>query len=269
MTELEAAGNTGSNNTRKAAVLQIEHHGQVVVLTMNRPEQRNALNRELRTALRQAFDSFEEDPALRCAVLTGNGPAFCAGADLKEMAAIGTSEPGREAIVTLGSNGKLSKPVIAAVNGYAMAAGFRLAQDCDLAIAADTAQFAVSEVKRGRGSPWAVPLISMLPKRIMMELLITGETIDAGRAYEVGLVNQVVPAEGLLDSALRVAEIIAHNAPLSVWAAKQMVEMAAEHGQDAASRAAHHIYHRVYASQDAAEGPRAFAEKRRPIWSGR
>lgn len=177
--------------------------------------------------------------------------------------------PPENSFIMLGSKGRLTKPVIAAVNGYAMAGGFLLAQDCDLAIASEEATFAISEVKRGRGAPWAAPLISMLPKRIMMELLLTGEPIDAHRAYEVGLVNSVVPVEQLLDTAVAMAEIIAGNAPLSVWASKQLVEVATEVGESAALRAAHQIFHRVYTSQDAEEGPRAFAEKRAPVWTGR
>lgn len=250
-------------------VLRLERRGHVLIATMNRPDQRNALNLELRTALRDTFDRFDEDDALRCAVLTGNGTAFCAGGDLKEMADTGMTVPPENSFVMLGSTGRVSKPVIAAVNGYAMAGGFLLAQDCDLAVAAEHATFAITEVKRGRGAPWAVPLISMLPKRIMMELLLTGEPITAQRAYEIGLVNRVVPADQLLDAAVAMAETIANNAPLSVWASKQIVEVGTEVGRSAALHAAHQIFYRVYTSQDAAEGPRAFAEKRAPVWTGR
>lgn len=250
-------------------VLHLERRGSVLVATMNRPNHRNALNIELRTALCDTFDRFDGDDNLRCAVLTGNGKAFCAGGDLKEMAQTRMAVPPENSFVMLGRKGRLSKPVIAAVNGYALAGGFLLAQDCDLAIAADTATFAISEVKRGRGAPWAVPLISMLPKRIMMELLLTGEPVDAHRAYEVGLVNKVVPAHQLLKAAVAMAETIADNAPLSVWASKQAVDVATEVGQSAALKAAHQLFYRVYTSADAAEGPRAFAEKRKPEWTGR
>jgi enoyl-CoA hydratase len=250
-------------------VLGLHQRGDVLIATLNRPEQRNALNAELRLALRDAFDRFDADESVRCAVLTGNGKAFCAGGDLKEMAQTNMAVPPENSFIMLGSKGRLSKPVIAAVNGYAMAGGFLLAQDCDLAIAAEGATFAISEVKRGRGAPWAVPLISMLPKRIMLELLLTGEPIDAHRAYEVGLVNKVVPAGQLLEAATAMAEIIAANAPLSVRASKQAVEVATEVGQTAALAAAHQLFYRVYTSEDAAEGPRAFAEKRKPVWTGR
>ncbi|MFD4351155.1 enoyl-CoA hydratase-related protein [Nocardia sp. NPDC058518] len=249
-------------------VLHLEQRGHVLIATLNRPGQRNALNAELREALRDTFDRFDTDDDLRCAVLTGNGKAFCAGGDLKEMADTQMAVPPENSFIMLGSKGRLTKPVIGAVNGFAMAGGFLLAQNCDLAIASDEATFAISEVKRGRGAPWAVPLISMLPKRILMELLVTGEPIGAHRAYEVGLINRVVPADELLESAVAMAEVIAGNAPLSVWASKQAVEVATEVGQSAALAAAHQIFYRVYTSQDAAEGPRAFAEKRKPVWTG-
>ena len=252
-----------------AKVLWTERRGHVLVVTMNRPDQRNALDFALRQALRDTFDAFDVDPELRCAVLTGNGPAFCAGGDLKEMATTKMQVPGVDSVQLLGSRGRLSKPVIAAVNGYALAGGFMLAQDCDLCVAADTAKFGISEVKVGRGSPWAAPLISMLPKRIMLELLLTGEPVDARRAYEVGLVNRMVPRSELLGTACAMAEVIAANAPLSVWAAKQLVELATEVGESQALRGADAFYHRVYTSADAQEGPRAFAEKRQPVWTGR
>ena len=260
---------SSSGQATGSDVLLDERRGPVLVVTLNRPEQRNALNAALRRSLRATFDAFDADPELRCAVLTGRGPAFSAGADLKEMAATAMEVPGDEVTRLIGTRGRTSKPVIAAVNGYALAGGFLLAQDCDLCIAADTATFAITEVKRGRGSPWAAPLISMVPKRVMLELLLTGEPISAQRAYEVGLVNKVVPAAELLPTAIAMAETIAGNAPLSVWAAKQMVELATEVGESAARQGADDLYHRVYTSDDAQEGPRAFAEKRPPRWTGR
>jgi len=253
-----------------APVLLTERHGSVLVVTMNRPRQRNALNKELRDSLRAAFDAFDADPGLTVAILTGNGPSFSAGGDLKEMSELQLQVPPVEDFeLMLGSRGKLTKPVIAAVNGHALAGGFLLAQDCDLCVASDTAVFGVSEVKRGRGSPWAAPLSALIPKRIMMQLLLTGEPLTAQRAYEVGLVNEVVPGEELLPAALALATLISENAPLSVAAAKQMVEFGTEVGQTSALQAAHWLYNSVYTSEDAQEGPRAFAEKRKPRWTGR
>jgi enoyl-CoA hydratase len=250
-------------------VCTTRREGHVLLVTLNRPAQRNALNFELRSSLRAAFDQFDEDDELRCAVLTGEGTAFCAGGDLKEMAGRAVQEPPLEWSLLLGSRGYVRKPVIAAVNGFALAGGFRLAQECDLCVAADDATFGISEVKRGRGAPWAVPLISMMPQRIMMELLLTGEPLSAQRAYEVGLVNQVVPPEALLKTALDMAHGIAGNAPLSVQAGKQLVGLATDMGRTQALLAADLLYQKVYASDDALEGPRAFAERRAPQWTGR
>ena len=242
--------------------------GHVLLVTLNRPAQRNALNHELRSSLRATFDQFDDDDELRCAVLTGEGTAFCAGGDLKEMAGSAVQDPPLEWSLLLGSRGHVDKPVIAAVNGFALAGGFRLAQECDLCIASEEATFGISEVKRGRGAPWAAPLISMVPQRIMMELLLTGEPLSARRAYEVGLINQVVPAEDLVETALTMARGIASNAPLSVQAGKRLVGLATDMGRTQALQAADLLYQRVYTSDDAIEGPRAFAERREPRWTG-
>jgi enoyl-CoA hydratase/carnithine racemase len=253
----------------EAGVCLVERDGHVLIVTLNRPAQRNALNAELRSRLRDAFDRFESDDELRCAVLTGAGPAFCAGGDLKEMASGATGTPPREWSLLLGSRGEVSKPVVAAVNGYALAGGFRLMQQCDLCVAANTAVFGISEVKRGRGAPWAAPLIDMLPQRVMAELLFTGEPMSAGRAYELGFVNAVVPPEQLLGKAVALAHLVASNAPLSVRAAKRLVQVVSEVGRSQALREAEAIYAPVYTSDDALEGPRAFAERRDPVWQGR
>jgi enoyl-CoA hydratase/carnithine racemase len=163
---------------------------------------------------------------------------------------------------------KTDKPVIAAVNGVAFAGGFLLAQMCDLVIAADHAKFAITEAKVGRGSPWAAPLPWLIPPRAAMEIMVTAEPITAQRAYEIGLVNQVVPLAELRDAAQAMATTIASNAPLSVRAAKSLVYLSAEHGWAAALDAADQLYESVYTSDDAQEGPRSFLEKRKPVWSG-
>jgi enoyl-CoA hydratase len=256
-------------NVELAECLHAEIDGAVLILTLNRPSQRNALNFELRSALRAAFDEYDERDDLRCAILTGNGPAFCAGGDLKEMAQTAMAIPPAEVGMLLGSSGKVSKPVIAAVNGFALAGGFRLTMDCDLVIASADAQFAITEVKRGRGAPWAVPLKDMMSHRHMAEILLIGDPITADRAYEMGFVNRIVEPAQLLPEALRTAHAIARNAPLSVLAAKALIGVAAESGTAEALRKADEIYRDVYLSEDAQEGPRAFAEKRDPVWRGR
>lgn len=241
----------------------------IALIIINRPEARNALGKGVRDGLFDAWARFEDDPALRVAILTGAGDqAFCAGGDLKEMAQLQLAVPPRGMFPIPGDSIELTKPSIAAVNGVAFAGGWLLAQSCDLCVAADHARFAVTESRVGRGSPWAVPLINMIPQRIMMEILLTGRPIDAARAYEIGLVNRVVPQAELLDAAISLAHEIIACAPLSVAAAKETVRLATEMGLTPALRAARTAFERAYRSGDAQEGPRAFAEKRKPVWRG-
>jgi enoyl-CoA hydratase/carnithine racemase len=155
------------------------------------------------------------------------------------------------------------------VNGVAFAGGFLIAQACDLCVASTSAKFAITEVKVGRSSPWASPLIHMIPQRIMMEIVLTGKPISAQRAYEIGLVNRLAEPARLLDTALELAAEILDGAPLSVRAAREMVMLSTEMGRSAALQAARHASETTYRSEDAQEGPKAFAEKRRPQWKGR
>jgi enoyl-CoA hydratase/carnithine racemase len=189
--------------------------------------------------------------------------------DLKEAAATGLKVPPRDFIPVLGDNIHVTKPVIAAVNGVAYAGGWLFAQMCDLCVASDNASFAITEPKVGRGVPWATPLIHMLPQRIVMELLLTAKPLSAERAYELGYVNAVVPPDRLRAAALELAGTIVRNAPLTVRAARELVYLSTEMGRSAALRAGRHLFEPVYLSEDAQEGPRAFAEKRQPNWKGR
>jgi enoyl-CoA hydratase/carnithine racemase len=177
--------------------------------------------------------------------------------------------PPRNFLPVLGDAIHVTKPVIAAVNGLAYAGGWLFAQMCDLCIAADHAVFGITEAKVGRGMPWAAPLTRMLPQRIVMELLLTGQPLSAQRAYELGYVNAVVPLAQLRAKAMEMARTIAANAPLTVKAARELVYLSSEMGRSAGLRAAHHLFESVYLSEDAQEGPRAFAEKRPPKWTGR
>ncbi len=241
----------------------------IALITINRPEQRNAINTAVREGLFEAFRRVEADPSIRVAILTGAGDkAFCAGADLKEMSEMKLEVPPHGFFPVLGDGVELTKPVIAAVNGVAFAGGFMFAQMCDLCVASTTARFAITEGKVGRGMPWSTPLIHMLPQRIMMELLLTGEALAAERAYQVGLVNRLAEPEALIDTALELARAIAACAPLTVAAAKATVRIATEMGRSAALRSADHAFDRVYRSKDAQEGPTAFREKRKPQWRG-
>ena len=252
------------------AVLFDARDDGIAVITLNRPEARNALGKDIRAGLFAAWERFERDPALRVAILTGTGEkAFCAGGDLKEMMELGLTVPPREMFPVPGDTIDLTKPTIAAVNGVAYAGGWMIAQACDLCVASVNAQFAITEVKVGRSSPWAAALIHMIPQRIMMEIVLTGKPIGAQRAYEVGLVNRVAAAGELMAAALALAGDILDGAPLSVQAAREMVMLSTEMGRGAALRAARHASDRVYRSEDAQEGPKAFAEKRRPQWRGR
>ncbi|WP_063001966.1 enoyl-CoA hydratase/isomerase family protein [Nocardia mikamii] len=242
----------------------------IAVITLNRPATRNCLDAEIRAGLFAAWDRFEHDAALRIAILTGAGDkAFCAGGDLKEMVATGMQVPPRAMYPLPYDTVELSKPTIAAVNGAAFAGGWMIAQACDLCVAATTARFAVTEVKVGRSSPWAAPLIHMIPQRVMMELLLTGAPIDARRAYEIGLVNRLAEPGRLLDTAIELAGEILSGAPLSVRAARETVMLATEMGRSAALRAARAASERCYRSEDAQEGPAAFAAGRPPVWKGR
>ncbi|HTK63582.1 MAG TPA: enoyl-CoA hydratase-related protein [Pseudonocardia sp.] len=239
-------------------------------LTMNRPEAANALNADLRDGLLKGFERFAADDDAAVLVLTGAGEkAFCAGGDLKEMANTGLQIPPPDFVVQPGRTLRVDKPVIAAVNGTAYAGGFLLAQSCDLCIAVDHARFAVTEAKWGRGSPWAAPLPWLIPPRVAMELLMTAAPITAQRAYEVGLVNKVVPGPELAEAAQEMALTIAGNAPLTVRAGKAMVYATAELARTQAWEEAERLYRPVYLSEDALEGPKAFREKRKPEWRGR
>ena len=241
----------------------------VATIRMDRPAAKNALNRALREGLWAAFRRFVADDAARVAVLAGEGDVFCAGADLKEMAALGLRVPPPDFLPQLGRNLHTDKPVIAAVQGPAYAGGFALAQMCDLCVAADDARFAITEAKWSRGAPWAAPLPWLIPPRVALELIVTAEPISAERAREIGLVNRVVPRATLLTEAEALAATIARNAPLSVRAAKRMVYAVA--GRDLASALdeGDRIWEPVYESEDAQEGPRAFREKRAPVWRSR
>jgi enoyl-CoA hydratase/carnithine racemase len=239
-------------------------------ITINRPEARNALNAAVRAGLKACFEWAEADDDVSVVVLTGAGDrAFCAGGDLKEMAQTSLTVPPPDYVPQPGRTVPVTKPVIAAVNGGAFGGGFLLAQSADLVIAADTAKFAISEAKVGRGAPWAAPLPWLVPPRIAMEILLTGDAMTASRAYEVGLVNRVVAPAELVSATRALVATIAANAPLSVRAGKAMVYAVAEHGRTDAFEAAEKIWQPVYLSDDAQEGPRAFAEKRSPAWQGR
>lgn len=242
----------------------------VAVITMNDPARRNALSAAMRAGLRQAFERFAADETALVGVLTGAGErAFCAGGDLREMSENAYKVPAKDHVAIIGRNIETDKVLIAAVNGAALGGGFLMAQMTDLVVAAEHATFGMPEARFGRGAPWSVPLAQMVPQRIWMELAVLGQPISAQRAYEVGLVNKVVPAEDLMDTAMDMARSVAANAPLTVRASRRMIQLAAELGRASAWDAADELFVEVYESEDAQEGPRSFVEKRPPRWTSR
>jgi enoyl-CoA hydratase len=248
-----------------------EKKDRVAVLTINRPEAMNAFTAEMLRAMDAAFDDFNKDPELWVAILTAAGDkAFSSGMDLKEaipLLAAG-DELGYEDH-TKRPFSDVFKPIIAAVNGYCIAGGLEFLQGTDIRIAAEHATFGLGEVRWGiiptGGSHIRLP--RQIPWAVAMELLLTGRPLDARRAYDIGLVNQVVPAEELMPTAFKLAETICKNGPLAVRTAKEIAVRSL--GLESGFVLEKALGARVMASEDAKEGPRAFAEKRKPRFTGR
>lgn len=256
--------------------LLYEKRGPVAILTINRPEAMNAYDAEAINSMGRRFEEFDNDPSLRIAILTGAGDkAFCTGADLKKLH--GKDFGGGiqelwddERQYRLGQRVKTRKPVIAAVNGYCLAGGLELALACDLRIASTTASFGCPEVKwsiiHGYG---AMRLVQMIPFAVAMNMLLTGERISAKRAYETGLVSDVVEPAELMATAMRLAETVAGNAPLSVKITKELAWRGLHEHPEQFMRYVSASLALLHASEDAKEGPLAFAEKRRPHYKDR
>jgi enoyl-CoA hydratase/carnithine racemase len=250
-------------------VVTYEVDDGVAWLTINREPARNALSRAVREGLWEGTRRFNDDANALVLVLTGAGDvAFCAGADLKEMAETSLEIPDPDFLPFFGRNVQVDKPTMAAVNGVAYAGGFFLAQMCDIVVAASHARFAVTEAKVGRGSPWAAPLSWLIPPKVALQILMTGDPVSADRAREVGLVNEVVPMDELRSATQAIARSIASNAPLTVQASKQMIYRGAAAAAQGPFTYGDDIWAPVYTSNDAKEGPSAFREKRAPRWTG-
>lgn len=242
----------------------------VATIVINDPDNFNALSTGVRDGLRAAFARANGDDDVRVVILTGAGEkSFCSGANLKEFNAEAVGPVGRDFVPMPGRNIAFDKPYIAAVNGYAVGGGFLYTQLADLAVAAEHARFSLPEARISRGAPWSVPLIHQVPRKVWSELVMLGEPMSAARAYDVGFVNAVVPLADLMDTARSMAEKIVRAAPLTLAASRRMIEAATEMGTLAAWNVADMLFEPVYASADAIEGPKAFVEKRPPVWQGR
>jgi enoyl-CoA hydratase len=252
-------------------VVERERRDGVGIIRLNRPEAKNAVNDEVSAAVEAALDEYESDDEIRAVIVTGTGDVFSAGADLKMVAKgegfkIATKRGGFGGITTR----EYSKPLIAAVNGPALAGGFEIVLACDLVVAADDARFGLPEVKRGlyaaAGGPFR--LVRRIPLATATEIVLTGDPIDATRAHTLGLVNRLAPKDRVMEEALALAATISANGPVAVRKSLQMLREAGDLSETEAWQRSNEIALEVFGTKDAIEGATAFAEKRPPQWTG-
>ncbi|MEX1279324.1 MAG: crotonase/enoyl-CoA hydratase family protein [Acidimicrobiia bacterium] len=253
-------------------MIRTERHDHVLVVTIDRPEARNAVNGAVAEGIEAAIDELEADDDLWVGVLTGAGPVFCAGADLKEIAAgnantLGTKRGGFGGLVWR----ERAKPIIAAVNGPALAGGTELVLACDMVLAAESASFGLPEAKRSlvaaAGGLFRLP--RALGSAVAMEAIATGDPIPVARAHQLGMVNHVVADGEVLDAALALAERVCAAAPLAVRESRAVARRAFETDERVLFDASAEAFARIAETEDYREGPRAFIEKRDPVWQGR
>lgn len=252
------------------AAVKTEEHDGVLVITIDRPEARNAVNGDVAEGIAAAVDALDSRDDLRVGVLTGSGGTFCAGMDLKAFL-----RGERPVLPGRGFAGLVERPpaapLIAAVEGYALAGGFELALACDMIVASDTAKFGLPEVKRGlvaaAGGLFRLP--DRIPYHLAMEFTLTGQMVPAERAHAVGLVSRIAPEGRALDAALELAREIAANAPLAVAASKRIIAESRDWPREESFQRQAPIAAEVRSSQDAQEGARAFTEKRAPRWQNK
>lgn len=245
-----------------------EVRGNVLIVTLNRPEAKNAANRALAEGVAAAMDRLDSDNDLRVGIITGSGGTFCSGMDLKGFLAGETPQIPGKGFAGL-TEAPPAKPLIAAVDGYALAGGFEIALACDLIVANKDSKFGIPEVKRGLAAAAGglVRLPRQIPQRLAMELALTGEFVSAQRAYEMGLINRIV--EGVaLEGALELANTISANGPLAVAASKQVIREQQDWSQAEQWKNQYALTAKVFSSNDAREGAAAFAQKRAPNWTG-
>ncbi len=245
-----------------------EVRGNILIVTLNRPEAKNAANKALAEGVAAAMDRLDSDNDLRVGIITGAGGTFCSGMDLKGFLAGETPQIPGKGFAGL-TEAPPAKPLIAAVDGYALAGGFEIALACDLIVANKDSKFGIPEVKRGLAAAAGglVRLPRQIPQRLAMELALTGEFVSAQRAYEMGLINRIV--EGVaLEGALQLAEAISANGPLAVAASKQVIREQQDWSQSEQWKNQYALTAKVFTSSDAREGAAAFAQKRAPNWTG-
>lgn len=253
---------------------RLERDGPILTITIDRPDVLNSLHQPAHFELSRAFDAYGADDSLRVAIITASGDrAFCVGTDLKSLAQTGPYEYPSGGFGGITTRFDLWKPVIAAVNGLAIGGGVEVVAACDLAIAAEHAEFALAEPLVGLaalGGGALQRLARQLPMKEAMWLVLTGKRIDAHEARRIGLINQVVPRGQALAAARALASDLLACAPLALEASKQvMLQSVAEPDLQAAMRKSYPAAERMLASEDAREGPLAFAQKRKPVWKGR
>jgi enoyl-CoA hydratase/carnithine racemase len=259
--------------------LLFERKDHVAVITLNRPAQRNAMNQEMGHALMDCLQQVREDGDIRAAIITGAGGTFSAGADLKERASGGGArqlDNAPAAVIEADPSArwttmKIEKPLIAAIDGYCLAGGMELALACDIRVCSPEAQFGLPEITRGffPGGGGPQRLARSIPQSIAMELILTGDRIDAETALRVGIVSRMVSTADLMPTAMKIATRIAGHAPLAVRAAKEVAQSALDETFDQAMRLGGALRWVVGQTDDAKEGPRAFVEKRDPRYQGR
>ena len=256
--------------------ITVERRGRVAILALNRPDAMNAISLQMRAELREALEALRRDADIGAAVLTGAGDkAFSAGMDLREFAKMNAELPVAEMKRYRWEHGEgiaaFDKPIIAAVNGLAIGGGVELALLCDLTFAAQTASFAFGEVKRGLmpGNGGTQRLSRRIGTARALDMILTGRTVTAAEALDMGLVEYVVPGAELLERALALAEQMAANAPVAVRTAKAAVHRGADMALADALRLEQDLAAFLYTTEDAKEGPKAFLEKRSPVWKGR